>query len=62
MLDLLSSGKPTDGFTQFAGFCSVLNTDYKWLSRDLVVDLRVERGEVQPDTQTFDEAAVFVHR
>ena len=46
----------------FSLFCESVDRWYKWLTRDLIADLKVERGEVKPRPETLEEAAVLVHR
>jgi hypothetical protein len=46
----------------FALFCEAVGKWYKWLARDFVADLKVERGEVKPQPETLEEAAALVHR
>jgi len=46
----------------FSLFCQSVDKWYKWLTRDLIADLKVERGEVKPRPETVQEAAVLVHR
>lgn len=46
----------------FSLFCESVDRWYKWLTRDLIADLKVERGDVRPRPETVQEAAVLVHR
>jgi hypothetical protein len=46
----------------FALFCENVGKWCKWLVRDLVADLKVERGDVKPRPETVEEAAALVHR
>ena len=54
----------TQTFGAFNTLCSALVkvTSHKKLSRDLELDLRLERGDVIPQPELMDEAAALVHR
>jgi cell division septum initiation protein DivIVA len=63
VIDALLAVNPPDGF---ASFCSLLQNSgdsvLARLSRELEVDLRLERGDIKPRQELIDEAAVLVHR
>ena len=52
----------TDTESAYEKLCSVLIKDYNWISRDLEIDLRIEKGDLELDDDVIKEAAMLVHK
>ena len=59
MIDYILLSPEPDGFERL---CVALARDYGWLSKELELDLKIERGEIHIDEDVLKEAAMLVHR
>lgn len=46
----------------FQIICDVLLEHQPWLSKDLLMDVRLERGDLKIDDDVFKESAALAHR
>jgi len=65
LLDAIFAHNPKDGFTSFCESIESSSTEgasYAMLARELQHNLRLERGEIKPQQELFEEANSLVHR